>query len=573
MTTTPTTNSTNQINVLKLIGSRILEIKKLDDECKRKVPKLASQRLPRYMRRRAASHNIKRIPKFARPRKELIEDKKTTRTHKLLLRYRRRKSFRKCKRRKKSKKDKTPIHNWLAKRFKMDKNTHFPLVNSTKNQRSLYRKARDSCAYFYEPSLQPLKIKLLMKSRTVESTINSLNRLCNPATGFTFLAKSIQDGNYEVLSYIYTLDQYPLGFICPIRMTFLNKTTLLLWIPQAKFEMVLDQIKLALNCPSDVDEILLGLFRAKMMRFRLIGPKSYEEASRICPSTVDLRSKLNKLSQSYQTSIGCRTTVVVEQHQTSITFIKYNSTPLMIDVTIPIKAKGKLIWYELIKNRSHLMGGMRDLELVSINHPEISRYPWFNQADSVVDDCVNRKKMIADILCKNGDDSSSSAFVVRDEEFLDKLTHLGHYKSVLRLLDEYKNIIDIDNALLNVEIRLEGKGNVNKYDRLFIAKKDYLERIVTRNKDDNGDDDDDDDDTVVANTIGDCCGFIENGAFSMFTGCERAYGVLKLNRFVELISNQAKSPVKIDKFDMRVMVQLNKSGNKLCLARLVPMRQ
>lgn len=402
----------------------------------------------------------------------------------------------------------------------------------------------------------------------IQAQLRCLNRLCNPASGFTFLAKSICDGHYEVLTYLYKLDQYPYGFICPARITFIDMTKLLLWIPQNKYESVLEQVMTSLN---KLDS--LSICKGNMMRFRLVGPNCIKEACRICPSSGGLLGVIKesqlRLSQAYSASIGRR--VTVSENQTSISFIYFNSAPKMIDIILPIKTKSKMVWYELIKNRAHLMGGMRDLELFSINHPEVSRHPWFCQLDSQPVSSSDQK-VLADMLSLK---DPSKAFVVGDEVFLDQLAHLGHHRGIEKLLSRYKDIIDINNALLNVEIRLQGgKGNVSKYDKLFIAAKDYL--LKYRN---NADDTDSDNnitrDTTIAATQdnGSLCGFIENGAYSMFSGCIRAYGVLRLSKLVELISAQPRLPLRFDKFDIRILVELRKSGNVLRIARLVPMQQ
>ncbi|CAG2180942.1 unnamed protein product, partial [Oppiella nova] len=61
-----TSTMSTEIYILKRIESHCLEMDSLNTECKTKAPKLMSQRLPRFMRRRASSHNPKRVPKSVR---------------------------------------------------------------------------------------------------------------------------------------------------------------------------------------------------------------------------------------------------------------------------------------------------------------------------------------------------------------------------------------------------------------------------------------------------------------------------------------------------------------------------
>lgn len=152
----------DELSIERWIKARNAEIASLAQECKVKLPQQMSQRLPRYMRRRAASGNPKRIPKSVRP--WWLEDKTTVKKKKKQQRTKYKSAALAIRSRKRRNDDpsRSPIHVWLAKRFKMQLmwGQRIAWSNCTKNQRSLFRKARSSyCIYYLSNFMKCIKVK------------------------------------------------------------------------------------------------------------------------------------------------------------------------------------------------------------------------------------------------------------------------------------------------------------------------------------------------------------------------------------------------------------------------------
>lgn len=141
-------STADEVSISGWIKARNAEIASLAAECEVKLPQQMSQRLPRYMRRRAASGNPKRIPKCVRPwwlqeKKKVIKKRKPKHTSAgIAMRSRKKRNedaSRSC------------VHIWFAKRFriKLIWNQKVAWSNNTKNQRSLFRKSKSDCTIYY----------------------------------------------------------------------------------------------------------------------------------------------------------------------------------------------------------------------------------------------------------------------------------------------------------------------------------------------------------------------------------------------------------------------------------------
>lgn len=131
------------VNIMRFVKARKNEIKFITSVIETKLPKRVIQQLPRHMRRRAASHNPKRLPRRLRERamKELEKVKKAKRPSrkfrrkpsKLLEEYNRRQRNHIW----------LETHIWFAKRFKMIDiwGYKLPLYSNEKCLKALYQSA------------------------------------------------------------------------------------------------------------------------------------------------------------------------------------------------------------------------------------------------------------------------------------------------------------------------------------------------------------------------------------------------------------------------------------------------
>lgn len=162
----------DEVSIEAWVKARNVEIAALAEECKVKLPQQMSQRLPRYMRRRAASGNPKRIPKSVRPwwldEKPSVKKKKKQKPKRipasLAIRSRNKRN---------QDPTRSPIHVWLAKRFKIQLmwNRRIAWSNCTKNQRSLFRKSKSSYCIYYLSNFMRCIRSDLVQSNTYTSPI------------------------------------------------------------------------------------------------------------------------------------------------------------------------------------------------------------------------------------------------------------------------------------------------------------------------------------------------------------------------------------------------------------------
>lgn len=373
-------SSRDEINLLNMIESRIMEVIQIEDECKKKLPKLYHQRLARFMRRRAASHNIKRLPRKFRPP---ANSSYGTKSRKKLLKYRQRLRFRKHKRilrkhRGHNYKDpnKCLLHNWFAKRFRMISEgelKHVPLHNSTKNQRNLYRQTRYGCAYLSLAHLVPIQLELGCQADSFISTnqLENLNKFTMGTSGFTFCAKSLARGNYETVVHLYKLNTSPREYLCYSLVSLSGcrdrekplDLKLTLWVPRVNYEEVFEILaSISRGC---VNEFVIKRINPRdWIRVRLLGPEARDEALKIANNESEHKSASQDTDMRLNSSLGLTIGRYIDEKSTSFTY--YNTKPHTVDIVFKSK-EGKMLWYKLIKNRAHLVGGYRDLDRLLVS--------------------------------------------------------------------------------------------------------------------------------------------------------------------------------------------------------------
>lgn len=420
------------INLLNMIESRIMEIVQIEDECKKKLPKLFSQRLPRFMRRRAACHDIKRMPRKLRPHID-----SNLKPRKSLLKYRQKKRFRKHKRilkrharHKYRDLDKCLMHKWFAKRFKMSSQgplNHVPLYNSTKNQRNLYRQTRFGCAFISMAHLAAIQLTFVpdLTVGTLRCQLMQLNQLAFEISGFTFNARALGNTNYEILIHLYEPIEnasVERDYICSV-MAHLNNigsvecpektkqqrdtsrppAQLTLWVPREKVKDVTNHLMIIAEQLNENKFVLKKISPSEETRVRLVGPDAWTQAVRVSehlsddsdtvkidatktnpvkPSKAsqtdmkvgedcdplrpihtnaqdDASQRLGSANDYKGSSFGLTIGRYVEEK--FVDFIYYNTEPRVVDLIFKTK-KGRHLWYQLVKNKAHLVGGYRDLD-------------------------------------------------------------------------------------------------------------------------------------------------------------------------------------------------------------------
>lgn len=363
-------DKTGELNLLSMIESRIMEIVHIENECKKKLPKLYSQRLPRFMRRRAACHNPERLPKKLRPPGNSEYGSKC---RKSLMKYRHRLRFRKHKRvlrkhasAKYDDPHKCLLHKWFAKRFKIgslnESLKYIPLRNNTKNQRNLYRQTRYGCAYYPLVHLMPIQLNLSTISWQLDKQLLQVNQLADEVAGFTFCAQAMRQGRYEVSVKLLNLDAQTREHLCTGLSSFSRSQEssknnvpdlLTLWIPRGEYDKVYKYLeKISTMC--DPTFTLTRIYPRDWTRVRLVGPSAYEDALKIADDKDVHQKAIEDANFRLSPKLGSLIGRCIEEKFAS--FVYYNTRPQKVDIVLKT-AGGRMLWHKLVKNKAHLVGG------------------------------------------------------------------------------------------------------------------------------------------------------------------------------------------------------------------------
>ncbi|XP_071964553.1 ribonucleases P/MRP protein subunit POP1-like [Antedon mediterranea] len=260
----------------------------------RRKGKRMFQRLPRHMRRRAVSHNVKRLPRSMRSQgeKEMkqskpmqkrkegadIEDSKPAK--KRSRRHRRRPSnLRSEFNRRQRKFIWLETHLWHAKRFKMeDKWGHrIPLHSNEKGVRAAYRSVIKHCL-MQDVSYGGV-VELVGRK---ENILKVMNCITNKETGINISDERYLNGSHHGRTILYKKYSYPYRAIGPTDFMWnaliKDGTTpsdgstrqLWLWLHPACFDETIAEIKGV--CSEGSIDVSINDLRAELVRFHLEGP-------------------------------------------------------------------------------------------------------------------------------------------------------------------------------------------------------------------------------------------------------------------------------------------------------------
>uniref|UniRef100_A0A5S6PYK5 Ribonucleases P/MRP protein subunit POP1 n=1 Tax=Trichuris muris TaxID=70415 RepID=A0A5S6PYK5_TRIMR len=291
-------------------------------------PRTFIQRLPRRMRRRAMSHNVKRLPRRYRQWVGRLVEKSNRRAKPPSRRQRRRPSnLLNVYIRRQRKARWLETHIWHAKRFRMVEAWGYKLPDNSfqRSWRASFRDAKRHCTIQDVSYLVP--IELAGRHRQL---VNGLNELCSAQVGPTFAAASVVRGQREGSVVLYEQGRYPYGCIGPCSFIWepcdapedniIRK--IWIWVHPSIKAKVLSTLKHLfrlseceargengdleeMNCLTDFrllrctrncmltveGDVSLVLLEDALLRFRLCGPKS----SAILRQVLDVRQVANLL--------------------------------------------------------------------------------------------------------------------------------------------------------------------------------------------------------------------------------------------------------------------------------------
>ncbi|XP_023230024.1 ribonucleases P/MRP protein subunit POP1-like [Centruroides sculpturatus] len=243
----------SSVDVMRFLKARKNELKFLTSAIETKLPKRIIQQLPRHMRRRAASHNPKRLPRRVRERamKELEKVKKTKRPSR---KYRRkpRNLLEEYNRRQKNH-IWLETHIWFAKRFKMIEIWGYKLAYQSNDKcvKALYRSTINHAL------LQDISYYGCIElSGKEEILLQQLSQLTNPDLGLTFGSKLYLNGSREGTVFLFHQNSYPYGIIGPVKF---------FWKPQINFKSSTEEMRYIWlwvhpSCIKELIDELINLF-------------------------------------------------------------------------------------------------------------------------------------------------------------------------------------------------------------------------------------------------------------------------------------------------------------------------
>lgn len=257
----------------------------------------AFQKLPRHMRRRAMSHNIKRIPRRLHAVAKL-ELSKTKSPGKRPSRHQRRRPSNLLSEyeRRQRRIGWLETHIWHAKRFKMVEKWGYRLGMhpNDKSIRACYRAVKHHCL------IQDVSFEAYIELTGPRQTlIDGLGHLTNTETGLTFAAKVTRSGTRQGQVTLYTTGSYPNKAIGPVTYmwraqpndanisSLSQKYTLWISCHPSIYNDVMKELKKCFGFEDfansaeessldlqDGGKITIKSLKDQMVKFRLFGPAS-----------------------------------------------------------------------------------------------------------------------------------------------------------------------------------------------------------------------------------------------------------------------------------------------------------
>ncbi|XP_076089545.1 ribonucleases P/MRP protein subunit POP1-like isoform X2 [Mytilus galloprovincialis] len=285
-----------EVGIMQYAQSRANEIEALAIEIKKNTgARKVFQSLPIHMRRRAMSHNIKRLPRRLHNIARKEYDKITSNPKRPSRRHRRRpKNLLEEYQRRQRKHIWLETHIWHAKRFKMEDRWGYriPLHSTDKSIKACYRATQNYC------QIQDMSYLCCIEITGEENNIlEGLGHLTDLATGLTFGARSNINGTREGHTCVYKYDKYPFHAIGCVSYLWKPETNqdesnlisrqLWIWCHPSCYNELWEELKICFkpeNRDSDISELHQQTFSSgeitvislkdTLNRHRLIGPSS-----------------------------------------------------------------------------------------------------------------------------------------------------------------------------------------------------------------------------------------------------------------------------------------------------------
>lgn len=291
-------NLPSEIAIVKHVHDRITELKKLYNDVAKIKDKLVHQMLPNHMRRRAMSHNPKRLPlKYRNIHINQMEKSGPISKKKRPSRKYRRKPrnlMMEYERRKKRSGVWLETHIWHAKRYHMKElwGYKIPYSSTDKRYRASYRAAANHCL------LQDISyIAAIELSGPVDQLKMKLDMITSRDAGLSFTAKCYMNGTRAGKVELFKANQYPYGAICPVDFLWRHddstEKTLWIFVHPTTYQEVLKELILLFEMKNEKYERMSDIKFITRNDATVRNPKYVNDATKV--SLIELKSTLNRL--------------------------------------------------------------------------------------------------------------------------------------------------------------------------------------------------------------------------------------------------------------------------------------
>ncbi|KAI9209255.1 ribonucleases P/MRP protein subunit POP1-domain-containing protein [Polychytrium aggregatum] len=295
------------INVEEFAKARSYELNALEVALKNATQFTGAQRVwqtvPRHMRRRAASHNLKRLPQRLRQR-ALEQIANDTGNPQKAEKPPSRRKIRRCKTvfddylRRRVNKGWLETHIWHAKRMRMVNLWGYKLAHhpNDKSFRSAYRAGKYQCIAHDASYFQPIEVIGLQ-----EHIVSVFKHIADPTAPSIASARYV-DGTNQGATTIYGSDRFPLGAIAPVTFFWrqepdeptldpqAHKRALWVWVHPAAYSDVHAELTKAAKQSKLASDVEIKALKSELVRFELTGPRSHailSEVLKVCEESYD----------------------------------------------------------------------------------------------------------------------------------------------------------------------------------------------------------------------------------------------------------------------------------------------
>lgn len=294
------------VDIVQFAEARSFELNAIESALKNATENTGNQRvfqsLPRHLRRRAASHNIKRIPLEFR-KKAFWERKKDPNPKLPPQKPKNRKDKRKPGtiveeyNRRSSKTKWLETHVWHSKRMKMGEKWGYKIAEypREKGRKIIYKDEKYTCLLHDASYYQCIEINGFIND--IKILFNTITDLSIPSVTSNRYIKGNKIGNTK----LYEFKKFPFNTITPV--TFLwkavpyseinTKRTLWIWVHPSSIQDVLYEIDVA-KSNLDINDIGIDLIKDEIIILQLAGPRSHAILQEILNLCDDNTGNINK---------------------------------------------------------------------------------------------------------------------------------------------------------------------------------------------------------------------------------------------------------------------------------------